>query len=368
MKTGKRESNLDLLRILCCVAVISIHISSRFKAGITDPNVFGERITTNILTILTLDTLTRFAVPCFVMLAGAFALAKAENADYRSYYRKTFRSIGIPMLLFSFFYVLNEVINQMRLVAAGQAGMMALLEPVKAWILGAPYYHMWYLYTMIGLYILTPVIIRWKNSIQPKTFRWCALALLALGTVSGWTSQYKFRWDMGAMFCYTGYYVMGYLLRDLFAREKSQCKGLMCIAGALAVELVVTAIQYRHTMAGLGEGDEVYTLIGSLNPLIVLASVLMFAGFCQIKADVDCGWFVKRSFLVYLIHAGVLTQGMGWILEMDTAYCGLIIPAAAIVVLVISFGLALVYEKLWSILEKRWDLSRRLTDLLLPEK
>ncbi len=368
MKQGKRESNLDLLRSLCCFAVISIHISSRFKAGITDPNVFGELITNQIPTILLLDTLARFAVPCFVMLAGAFALGKEENADYHSYYRKTFRTVGIPTLVFSLLYVLNAMVTQLKLVLAGETGIAALLEPVKAWVLGAPYYHMWYLYTMIGLYILTPVIIRWKNSIGKKTFCWCAGALLILGTISGWTSQHKFRWDMGTMFCYTGYYVTGYVLREWFSEKKSWGKSLACIFGGLGAELVVTWIQYGRTMAGMSESDEVYTLIGSFNPLIVLASVLIFVGFCLMKAEVDCSWFVRRSFLVYLIHAGVLTQVIGWIPRADEAYCGLTIPVSALVVLTVSFGLALVYEKVWNYIEKRWQISRCLTDRVLSEK
>ncbi len=297
-RRSKRESNLDLLRILCCFAVISIHISSRFKAGITDPNVFGERIEAQIPTIVLLDTLTRFAVPCFVMLAGAFALGKEENASYRSYYRKTFRTVGIPTLVFSFLYVANSMVTQLKLAAAGEAGALALLGPIKAWILGAPYYHMWYLYTMTGLYILTPVIIRWKNSIQKNTFYRCAAALLVLGTISGWTSQHKFRWDMGTMFCYTGYYVTGYVLREWLSEKKSWGKSLACLFGGLGAELTAAWIQYGHTMAGISESDEVYTLVGSFNPLIVLASVLIFAGFCLKKSNEDFSWFENRTILV----------------------------------------------------------------------
>lgn len=368
MQVNKRESNLDLLRILCCVAVVLIHVSSRFKVGLTDPMMFGELITDQALPILLADTLTRFAVPCFVMLAGAFALGNEDNAHYRSYYRKIFRSVGIPTLIFSLFYVLCSLMTQLRLVLAEQAAPAALLIPIKAWILGNPYYHMWYLYAMTGLYILTPVLIRWKNSVSLTTFRWSAVVLILLCTISGWTSQQKFYWDLGRMFCYTGYYVMGYVLRDLLSRKKHNGKALLCIGLALAAELVITWIQYRHSMQGLTESDEVYSLVGAFNPLIVLASVLMFSGFCMLSSSVNCGWFAKRSFLIYLFHAGVMGQLMGWVLQIDLAYCAATIPAAALVILAVSYGVSVAYEKLWAQLEKKWDISRRLTDWLLPEK
>ena len=76
MQTIKRESNLDLLRVLCCISVVILHISFRFKAGINNPNMVGSLITTNVPAILLLDTITRFTVPCFVVLADAFTLER----------------------------------------------------------------------------------------------------------------------------------------------------------------------------------------------------------------------------------------------------------------------------------------------------
>ena len=76
MQTIKRESNLDLLRVLCSISVVILHISFGLKAGITNPNMVGSLITTNIPAILLLDTVTRFTVPCFVVLADAFTLER----------------------------------------------------------------------------------------------------------------------------------------------------------------------------------------------------------------------------------------------------------------------------------------------------
>ena len=77
-----RESNFDLLRILCAFAVIAIHVSAQFVVAMTaDPNYAGLEFE-SVLNSTLWNVLSRFAVPCFVMLSGAFILANNKNADF----------------------------------------------------------------------------------------------------------------------------------------------------------------------------------------------------------------------------------------------------------------------------------------------
>ena len=76
----------------------------------------------------------------------------------------------------------------------------------------------------------------------------------------------------------------------------------------------------------------------------------------------------ERLFLIYLIHAGMLTQLVGWSLRADIDYCLLTILGTAFWVLVITFGLSVLYEKLWGNLGRKWNISQRLTDFVLPER
>ena len=78
-----RESNFDLLRIISAFAVIILHVSYWFLK-IDDASAFSN---CHFLTLL-LTSITRFAVPCFFMLSGAFILADERNADYKYFYKK----------------------------------------------------------------------------------------------------------------------------------------------------------------------------------------------------------------------------------------------------------------------------------------
>ena len=186
----RREGNYDLLRIICAVSVITIHVSATYKTAITNEEIFGTIYTSHIFTTVLYNTLSRFAVPCFVMLSGAFILSNDKNADYHYFYQKSYRSIGIPTFIFSVLYFLYSIVISIAIIKIRKDDWTVLLTPVQDLIKGKPYYHMWYLYVIIGVYILVPILYRFKRDVKEKTFDrialifWCWHAL-ACGQVRG---------------------------------------------------------------------------------------------------------------------------------------------------------------------------------------
>ena len=76
---GVREYNYDLLRIVCTIAVITIHVSGIYYNCLTQTEFFGQLYTQNAFLTCIYNGISRFAVPCFVMLSGAFLLANPKN-------------------------------------------------------------------------------------------------------------------------------------------------------------------------------------------------------------------------------------------------------------------------------------------------
>ena len=56
------------------------------------------------------NVISRSAVPCFVMLSGAFILSK--NIDLQIFYRKSFFKLFLPTLIFSVLYVFYDALTQ----------------------------------------------------------------------------------------------------------------------------------------------------------------------------------------------------------------------------------------------------------------
>lgn len=137
-----RLANLDLARVISAIAVIWLHVSA--EVVVADPSVWSLPWWIGN----TANALSRWSVPVFVMLSGALLIPKARVQSPR-----TFIAHRVPRLAF------------LTLAWTGLYGMVALqTEPLisilKRVAVGAPYYHLWFLYMLIGLYIAAAFIQR----------------------------------------------------------------------------------------------------------------------------------------------------------------------------------------------------------------
>lgn len=158
--TKVREPNFDLLRILSALAVIILHVSGGFLK-------YDEmKVPTNCnISVLLLNHIVRFAVPCFFMLSGAFILDNERNADYKYFYKKAFKNIGVTCVVFCLLYTFYSVAKLMLSVFIFNKHdfnyfMNELLAVMKNLVAGQPAGHLWYLFTLAGLYFASPFVIR----------------------------------------------------------------------------------------------------------------------------------------------------------------------------------------------------------------
>lgn len=155
-----RESNYDILRICATFAVVMLHVSGGFlRYGGTD-------VPTNCsLPIMLLNHIVRFAVPCFLMLSGAFLLSDERNADHAYFYRKSFHNIGVTGIAFCLLYTLYHGVRLLvsifvlhhHTAAFLPQGLLSLLLNL---LRGQPHVHLWYLFTLVGVYLAVPFVIR----------------------------------------------------------------------------------------------------------------------------------------------------------------------------------------------------------------
>ena len=158
--SNERESNYDLLRILSAFAVVVIHVSTGFLKF----NDIKAPVNCS-LSIIIFNTLSRFAVPCFFMISGAFILADERNVDYKYFYQKSIKNIGITGFVFCVLYVFYDIFKLITSVFFLHKHDMdyflkKIFDIVKNMATGEPYFHLWYLFSLIGLYIAAPFVIR----------------------------------------------------------------------------------------------------------------------------------------------------------------------------------------------------------------
>ncbi len=354
MKENDRENNFDLLRVICCVAVISIHVSTVYKEAITDPltkySSFNISNPANVMVSLLYNTLSRFAVPCFLMLSGAFLLSKEENANWKEFYRKSMNSIGSTSIIFTILYFLYSELIQFAKIVIRNKPIKILLDPIKALLIGAPYYHMWYLYALIGLYIAIPFIIRFKKLIGDNAFERISWFLFFICVISGYTSKFELNWAISKQVCFLGYLLIGFVIRK--KSVKNNKAAILFLLISLILLVCLTSVQYYHSMVlSLSEADEKYTIIGCFNPVISIASILIFTGFSkmEVKKSKTIESLSKHAFVIYLFHAGYLNFQNN-LLSFFGLYNWnsiIVIPISIITVFTVSLLLSKVYTVLW---------------------
>lgn len=356
-----RESNYDLLRVISALAVIMIHVTDFYKNAIVDKSIFGSVYTRHIATTMIYVAIPRFAVPCFVMLSGAFILADDRNKDYKYFYRKSFRNVGIPTLVFSLIYFIFSMLLSVMSVRTG-ASPKELLIPVKQIFTGEPFYHMWYLSMLFVLYLVTPIIIKVKNDIGEKNFEKAAWIYAPFAVTAMWTSEHLFMWDPGYAAGYLAFFLLGYVLRRKLSGNKNNAKALLLILSGVLIELVLAYFRYKKALKG---EEYVYSPITQRSPFIGAASVLIFAGFSMLDIKADFSKLSSLTFLIYLIHAGVNRVAFLVFREMSgfNADNRIVIPAGVVLVAVVTVILSLIYDKLWKAADKKYAINDKICKL-----
>lgn len=151
------------------------------------------------------NSLSRPGVPLFVMLSGYLLLGK----DYPlpDFLKRRFTRVVVPaifwMLIYSFY----------NYMAHGVPG--SIPEALKGIVTGPVHYHLWFIYLIIGLYLVYPILRPWVRSASDQDFLYF-FVMCAVGT---WV--YKALADfcqmpIGIYFeLFTnncGYFVLGYYL------------------------------------------------------------------------------------------------------------------------------------------------------------
>jgi surface polysaccharide O-acyltransferase-like enzyme len=195
-----------------------------------------------------LNSIARSAVPLFIMLTGALLLQPNKaNEPLRVFFKKRWTRIGIPIIFWgAIFFAWDFLIR----------GQSPTLLFVLQGVLAGPYVHFWYVYVLVGLYLITPllrIIVAHTNWRTIKYFLiiWFAgTGILPLLTLYASISPQAvwFRQNVFLLVGLLGYFVLGAYVAKLTLRKS--VLALMLILGS-----VWTIIGTYFLIASLGEQD-----------------------------------------------------------------------------------------------------------------
>lgn len=240
MKTEtSRVIFLDYLRVIACFMVVMVHACEFYYCTEAGAILAND---TDRLWVSLIDGAFRQSVPLFVM-ASSFLLVPLTT-DATTFFKRRFSRVFVPFLVWSLLYAVVPVLT----------GSMSgdIWERVTAILYTANMDsgHLWFIYMLIGIYLVMPVISPWINQVS-KRGEEVFLAIWFLSTFTGYLRPLTtYVWgevfwnNFHALYYFSGY--IGYVVLAHYIRKYVDWS----LKKTLAVAVPLILVGYAFT-AGL---------------------------------------------------------------------------------------------------------------------
>lgn len=268
--------NVALMRLVSTLAVVMIHTATAiFYVDLNDYNYFVR------LFYILMNTLGRFAVPCFFMITGYLLLGK--NYSYKAILLKCLNRAIIPLFIFGTFYSLLEIYFDTKTINLFESIIRVLT--MRSWD------HMWYLYSLIAIYLLFPLFEKITN-LKKTTLISIMVVLYVVDFIIPSINRY---FSLNINDLYANTYVLFYLLFGYYFRKYGKKKNIICYF-VLFLSLIISII---NTLYKIGP-----TTIDNKGIINSVYAICWFVLIMNMK--IENNYFLKKineyCFFVYLIH------------------------------------------------------------------
>lgn len=331
---------IDLIRAVAVFQVVLVHLSYVifFKEEVLSANWQAANL---------YDSFSRMGVPLFFMASGVLLLGKNEPAA--DFFLKRFVKVGIPTLFWTIAYLLWSVDAYTN---GTMSPLGVALSMFKAIYTGNVEIHLWFLYILIGIYLVVPILRVYVSAASRRDLAYfVAMWILAtpLLDLAQRLSGLQTALVIPVVAGYIGYFVMGYLLADVkLGRRGLFLSALGCVV-AIAVIFVGT-----NVLSPSAAPIEIF-FYSYFSPPTVLASICGFlllkhlgnnlgraAGLVRLVAATAFGIYLIHIFVVELLRRGIL----GFRLYSWQGPAIYMIPLTALAVYALSFVIVFGMQKI----------------------
>lgn len=328
----------DVLRTAAIIAVVFVHVSG---AWLTE-DIIGTDAS-SIMNIYSL--LSKWCVPIFVMLSGMFMLDLKKKITIKDIYLRYILRVFIALIVWGAFYAHFDL---------GYGFSISLSSITDSFIhaLSADtHYHLWFLYLMIGLYVLTPILRSFIKGAKAKERLYLISISLMIGTIiptieAIFKDDTLLRWismtHLDTLTSYIGLYVLGYHLK--VTELNKRYRNIIYIS---AICMTVIALIIEESFAAKLHLLNIPYIFNnlSLNNIMVATSIFIFAKDRRYKKSKLITAISLSSFGMYLVHDYLINilYSLGVSAIEGTIY---MIPLLSIAIVIISFIISYIITKI----------------------
>ncbi len=343
--TDRRIVVYDVLRVIAICAVVMIHTAGTYVS------VAASHTTWEFLCGNFLDSLARIGVPVFIMLSGALMLDEQREMPFSKVMRHV-RTTAFLLVIWSLIYAVLFYI----------AAPLLTHHPIRwekfvsNFVFG--HYHMWFLYMLIGLYLLIPVLRLFVKKTNAKTvlylivlsvaFQFLPYGLNAVIAAASGTDVHLMRFvdqfELGFAGGGVGYFLLGWYVTHVEIK-KSHRIGIY-VVGILGFLTMWLGVQFLATDSN-GLTNKLYSFYGISVMSYGLAFFVLVYYALREKTAARFPTLVttlsRLSFGVYIVHALILTAVQHFV-TVDRGFLEIVAEWALTIVL--SYVIVFVMSKI----------------------
>ena len=318
---GNRVRELDYVRVISMLAIITLHVTGAFIFSASSLSLAGMN------PAFILNQLSRFGVPAFIILSGiSLGMGKSEETAGKFYSGRLLK-IGIPYLIWYNVYLLYNVYRGTMKIPQGAASYLS------GFLTGNAAPHLYFTVVIFQLYILYPLLKRLLKEHRTITLAAAFLislffqggiylnAVIGLRVFPAFIKPYV--WLLFPTWIF--YFALGACIsRDKLLKISEKGRRI------LPLLIILTAV-LGFLYALMSKTDKSFEL--SIKPQLFIYVPLAFIAFLSLGAylkrinvlDSIVLFLAKRSLTVYFLHVlilnifiqyGLFQAGMGGMLRL----------------------------------------------------
>lgn len=295
----EKKYYIDCLRCLSALAVVMIHICVTAKTDFSGYSAIDNWLATSTANFF------HFSVPCFLMISGVLFLDPAKTLTISKLIKRYISRYVLVVIIFGWgFSICEEVFRTKKL------GIMELGQGFIAMLEGRSWEHMWYMYTLIGVMLIVPVLKVLIDRGESEVLMYILIVILLFHSLLPCIKSFM-GVEIGVVSPFSSIYIAYIILGFMIGTGKLVYSNRVCRYGIVMACVVIMASYYGVIFGGIKQ----LSAIGSYDsPVVVLLSSGIFIYMknhekniaeyfqlhCWLKALILMG--SSLSFGVYLIH------------------------------------------------------------------
>ncbi len=203
-----------------------------------------------------------------------------------------------------------------------------------------PWYHLWFVYMILALYLLVPIIRVFLKSASLKQIQYFILLTLVASAIEYWNAFFPtLNFSLNGMGGYVGYFVLGYYLR------KYDCSvRLRRVVYLLAVFSIIWMVVLNWIKEVPPHTYPCYT-----SPFVTVLAVAVFLVFktnCCIRTNNRIAKLSNLVFGIYLVHDLFIQIVSNTVPQEWCSTAVIFVPSATIAVFICSTLASFVMSKI----------------------